>query len=58
MSFGLHRNLPRAAMSGILIVTVVYVLANIAYFSVLTPEEIVSSPAVVTVSLSKILKVL
>ena len=31
-------------------VTGFYVLANVAYFAVLTPEEILSSPAVATVN--------
>ena len=44
------RNLPRAAIFGILMVTGFYVLANVAYFAVLTPDEILSSPAVATVN--------
>jgi hypothetical protein len=38
-------------MYGILITTAVYVLANIAYFSVLTSAEILESPAIATVTL-------
>ncbi|XP_064467568.1 large neutral amino acids transporter small subunit 2-like [Ornithodoros turicata] len=41
-----EKNLPRAIYIGITMVTVVYVLANIAYFTVVTPQEMLSSPAV------------
>ncbi|OQR76979.1 Y+L amino acid transporter 2-like [Tropilaelaps mercedesae] len=40
------RNLPLAIYIGISIVTAVYVLANVAYFTVVSPEEILKSPAV------------
>ncbi|KAL3860500.1 hypothetical protein ACJMK2_010620 [Sinanodonta woodiana] len=39
-------NLPRANISGILLVTVIYILANISYFTVLTADELLESDAV------------
>lgn len=45
------RNLPLAVIMGVLSVAVVYLLTNIAYFSVLTMNEMISSPAVVVVSI-------
>ncbi|XP_022662925.1 Y+L amino acid transporter 2-like isoform X1 [Varroa jacobsoni] len=39
------RNLPLAIYIGVSIVTVVYVLTNIAYFTVISPEEMLKSPA-------------
>lgn len=44
-----YRNLPRAIGISIPIVTIVYALANVAYLVVLTPEELISSPAVAVV---------
>ncbi|KAK3582828.1 hypothetical protein CHS0354_039971 [Potamilus streckersoni] len=41
-----HKNLPRAIMISMTIVTCVYLVANIAYFSVLTPAEMLTSSAV------------
>lgn len=41
-----ERNLPRAVVFGTLGVMAVYVLVNIAYLAVLTPQELVSSQAV------------
>ncbi|XP_047220064.1 b(0,+)-type amino acid transporter 1 [Girardinichthys multiradiatus] len=41
-----YRNLPLAIIIGIPLVTVCYVLVNIAYFTVMTPSELLSSPAV------------
>lgn len=41
-----HKNLPRAIVISISIVTVVYLIANIAYFTVLTPSEMLLSSAV------------
>lgn len=46
------RNLPRAICISLPLVTVIYVLANIAYFVVLTQDEILASNAVAVVSLS------
>ncbi|GJQ83538.1 hypothetical protein Trydic_g10890 [Trypoxylus dichotomus] len=41
-----YRNLPRAIWIALPLVTAVYVLANVAYFVILSKEEILSSPAV------------
>ncbi|KAM4743556.1 b(0,+)-type amino acid transporter 1 [Anableps anableps] len=41
-----YRNLPLAIVIGIPLVTVCYVLVNIAYFTVMTPSELLSSSAV------------
>ncbi|XKL60528.1 hypothetical protein PGB90_007585 [Kerria lacca] len=39
-------NLPRAIYISVPVVTIVYVLTNISYFAVLTPQEMISSSAV------------
>ncbi|XP_007244942.3 b(0,+)-type amino acid transporter 1 isoform X1 [Astyanax mexicanus] len=41
-----YRNLPLAIIIGIPLVSVCYVLVNVAYFSVMTPTELLQSPAV------------
>ncbi|XP_037088957.1 large neutral amino acids transporter small subunit 1-like [Pollicipes pollicipes] len=41
-----YRNLPRAIGIAMPIVTLVYVAANVAYFSVVSPAEMLASPAV------------
>ncbi|PIK51945.1 putative b(0,+)-type amino acid transporter 1 isoform X1 [Apostichopus japonicus] len=41
-----YRNLPYGILIGIPLVTVVYLLTNIAYFTVLSPEEMLMSSAV------------
>ncbi|KAK2854246.1 hypothetical protein Q5P01_006907 [Channa striata] len=41
-----HRNLPLAIVIGIPLVSVCYVLVNVAYFTVMTPNELLLSPAV------------
>ncbi|XP_048243853.1 large neutral amino acids transporter small subunit 2-like [Haliotis rufescens] len=41
-----HRNVPRAIVISMTIVTSVYITANIAYFAVLTPAEMLDSTAV------------
>ncbi|KAL1428980.1 hypothetical protein MTO96_016722 [Rhipicephalus appendiculatus] len=41
-----NRNLPRAIYIGITLVTVVYVMANVAYFTAVSPQEMLASPAV------------
>ncbi|CAL1274659.1 unnamed protein product [Larinioides sclopetarius] len=40
------KNLPRAIFGSLGLVTVVYIMANVAYFAVLTPYEMLSSNAV------------
>lgn len=44
------RNLPMAIIIGIPLVTVCYILMNIAYFTVMTPTELLQSQAVAVVS--------
>ena len=45
----LYRNLPLASWISCILVTVVYVLANIAYFTVISPAEMIASEAVAVV---------
>ena len=44
------RNLPKAICISLPLITVIYVLANVAYFVVLTQDEILASNAVAVVS--------
>lgn len=41
-----HKNLPRAILISMVIVIVTYLIANVAYVAVLTPAQMLSSPAV------------
>jgi hypothetical protein len=48
----LFRNLPLAILIGLPLVTVVYVLTNLSYFTVMSIDEMISSPAVGVVSIA------
>ncbi|KAG5263871.1 hypothetical protein AALO_G00269550 [Alosa alosa] len=50
-----HRNMPLAIIIGIPLVTVCYVLVNIAYFSAMTPTELLQSPAVAVTFADRVL---
>lgn len=47
----LYRNLPRAIFISIPLVTFVYVFANIAYVTAMSPQELLASNAVAVVSI-------
>lgn len=46
LSLSLSRNLPRAICISMPVVTIIYVITNIAYFAVLSTDSILSSDAV------------
>jgi APA family basic amino acid/polyamine antiporter len=50
-----QRNLPRALIGGTLAVIAIYLLANAAYFKVLTPGEVANSPRVAAEMMRRIL---
>ncbi|XP_057686043.1 b(0,+)-type amino acid transporter 1-like [Corythoichthys intestinalis] len=50
-----YRNLPLAILIAIPLVSVCYVMVNIAYFTVMTPTELLSSPAVAVTFGNKVL---
>ncbi len=50
-----QRDLPRALTFGTLIVSAAYLLANIAYYAVLTPLQVAQSPRVAATALAAIL---
>lgn len=52
MAISHNRNLPRAIFISMPIITIVYVMTNVAYLIVLTPEEILNSSAVAVVRMS------
>ena len=54
----LFRNLPLASWISCILVTVVYVLANIAYFTVISPADMLASEAVAVVRETLIVLVL
>ncbi|CAG7734459.1 unnamed protein product [Allacma fusca] len=43
-----YRNLPRAVLIGLPLVAVCYVLVNISFLTLISPEEMISSPSVAT----------
>lgn len=45
-----YKNLPRAIYISLPLVTGIYVLANMAYVAVLTPQQILASDAIAVVS--------
>ncbi|XP_053632657.1 Y+L amino acid transporter 2 [Cherax quadricarinatus] len=50
-----NKDLPRAIIFSLMLVTIVYTLTNVAYYAVLTPAEIVSSNAVAVTFGSRVL---
>jgi APA family basic amino acid/polyamine antiporter len=50
-----RRNVPIAILGGTLLVVAVYVLPNLAYFSVLTPAEVANFPAVGSETMRRVL---
>ena len=46
----LHRNMPWSVLGSVVMVTCCYLLVNVAYLAVLTPQELKESPATAVVS--------
>lgn len=46
-----YKNLPRAIYISLPIVTAIYVLANMSYLAVLTPQQMIASEAIAVVSM-------
>ncbi|CAG5119905.1 unnamed protein product [Candidula unifasciata] len=53
-----HRNLPLGIMISITAITLIYILANIAYFAVLTPMELLQSSAVAVTFLERTVRLM
>lgn len=49
-----QRDLPKALVTGTLIVSAAYLLTNIAYYAVLTPQQVAQSPRVAATALAAI----
>ncbi|XP_035670818.1 cystine/glutamate transporter-like [Branchiostoma floridae] len=52
------RNLPLAILIGVAVVMVIYLLTNIAYFTTLTPQEVLTSDAVAVTFAQRVLGVM
>ena len=50
ITFCLNRNIPLAIMISMPIITILYLLVNVSYFSVMSMEDLLNSPAVGIVS--------
>ncbi|CAB3406035.1 unnamed protein product [Caenorhabditis bovis] len=50
-----RKTLPRAVLGGLCISALIYILVNVAYFAILTPDQIIASSAVATTFIQKTL---
>ncbi len=48
--FSVSRNVPLAVILGLPIIIILYILTNVSYFTVMSVEELLASPAVAIVS--------